>query len=259
MMSLDFAAIILLALIACIGILAVDYLLLKPRRAAGVAGSSRSRWLVDQARSFALVLFLVLLLRSFLVEPYRIPSASMMPGLVDGDFIIVNKFAYGLRLPVLNTKILSLGTPKRGEVIVFRLPSDPSIHYIKRLIGLPGDHVVVRDNRLFVNGVLEPLKLTGVYNEGYGFTGAELASERFDDSEHTIMFDQNLRATDFDAVVPPDHYFFMGDNRNDSQDSRYPQVGFVPDANLVGHAMRIWLNFRLFDWPRWQRIGTRIS
>jgi signal peptidase I len=259
-MSMDFSAILLLAFLACVGVLAIETLVLKPRRSIGAGGANAQMpWFVEQARSFALVLFLVVLLRSFVIEPYRIPSASMMPGLVDGDFIIVNKFAYGLRLPLLNTKVLSLGTPKRGDVVVFRLPSDPSIDYIKRLIGLPGDHVVVRDNRVYVNDALEPLTITGVYNEGYGFSGAALGTERFGAREHTVMFAPNLSPTDFDAVVPAGHYFFMGDNRNDSQDSRYPQVGFVPDANLVGHAMRIWLNFRLFDWPRWQRIGTKIT
>jgi signal peptidase I len=258
-MSVDFSAILLLALLVCVGVLAVETLRLKRRRLSAAAGADGPSWLAEQTRSLAWVLFFVLLLRSFVIEPYRIPSASMMPALVDGDFIFVNKFSYGLRLPLLNTKILSLGAPKRGDVIVFRLPSDPSIHYIKRLIGLPGDHVVVRQNRLFVNSVLEPLKLTGVYNDGYGFTGAQLAAERLDAGEHTVMFARDRLGTDFDAVVPAEHYFFMGDNRNDSQDSRYPQVGFVPEANLVGHAMRIWLNLRLFEWPRWQRIGTKIT
>lgn len=259
-MSLDFSAIILLALLACLGLIAGEAAWSKRGRAVSEGSASGPRhWVVDQARSIVWVLLLVFLVRAFVVEPYRIPSASMMPGLVDGDFIVVNKFAYGLRLPLLNTKILSLGTPKRGDVVVFRLPTDPSIDYIKRLVGLPGDHVVVRDNRVYVNGALEPLTLTGVYGDGYGFTGAQLGTERFGDSDHTLMFARNLYATDFDGVVPAGHYFFMGDNRNDSQDSRFPQVGFVPDANLVGHAMRIWLNFRLSDGPRWRRIGTKIN
>jgi signal peptidase I len=153
---------------------------------------------------------------------------------VDGDFIFVNKFSYGLRLPVLNSKILATGQPQRGDVIVFRLPSDPSIHYIKRLIGLPGDHIVVRDNSLFINGAHVQAKRDGEYTGGYGFSGADLEIERFGERDHLIMLAKNRLSTDYDSVVPPASYFFMGDNRNDSEDSRFAQVGFVPEKNLDG-------------------------
>jgi signal peptidase I len=201
----------------------------------------------------------VLVVRSFVIEPFRIPSASMMPGLVDGDFIFVDKFSYGLRLPLSNTKVLSIGAPERGDVIVFRLPANPSIHYIKRLIGLPGDHVTVRANRLAVNGSEVPLQPDGVYSGGFGFDGSALGRESFGSKAHELMFAPGRFATDFDAVVPAGSYFFMGDNRNDSEDSRFADVGFVPEANLVGRAMRIWLNWRIPSWPNLRRIGKAID
>jgi signal peptidase I len=257
-MSFDFSAFFVIALVITGAIWLVDAAI---RRSAGhgAAGSAASRpWLVVQARSLFPVILVVLLVRSFLVEPFRIPSASMMPGLVDGDFIFVNKFSYGLRLPVLNTKILPTGEPRRGDVIVFRLPSDPSIDFIKRLVGLPGDHVVVHDNRVFINGKEMPLTPDGVYGGDFGFTGSPLALERFGPGEHVVMFARGRYATDFEATVPPGHYFFMGDNRNDSEDSRFPVVGFVPEQNLVGHAMRIWMNWRHGGLDL-HRIGMKIS
>jgi signal peptidase I len=183
----------------------------------------------------------------------------MMPGLVDGDFIFVNKFSYGLRLPVVNTKILNIGEPKRGDVVVFRLPTNPSVHFIKRLVGLPGDHILVRDNRLTINGEEVPVKPDGIYTDGYGFSGSVLELERFGAKSHVIMLAPNRYATDFDTVVPDGHYFFMGDNRNDSADSRFPLVGFVPEKNLVGPAERIWMNWQIPGWPRWDRIGMKIN
>jgi signal peptidase I len=214
--------------------------------------------MVYYARSFIPVILIVLLLRSFVFEPFRIPSASMMPGLVDGDFILVSKFSYGLRLPLINVKILPLGEPHRGDVIVFRLPSKPSVHFIKRLIGLPGDHIVVRNNRLSVNGTPIPMEPDGTYSGGYGFTGAALALEEFGADRHVVMFAPDRYATDFDAVVPAGRYFFMGDNRNDSADSRFPLVGFVPDQYLVGHAVRILANWQIPGLPDWRRIGMKI-
>jgi signal peptidase I len=182
----------------------------------------------------------------------------MMPGLVDGDFILVNKFTYGLRLPVLNTKILSTWTPRRGDVIVFRSTSGPPINLIKRLVGLPGDHIVVQDNHLSINGTPVALAPDGEYSGGYGFSGAALEKETFDHTDHTIMLAQTRYAADFAGVVPAAHYFFMGDNRNDSEDSRFAEVGFVPEDHLVGHAIRIWMNWRIPGWPQLGRIGTPI-
>jgi signal peptidase I len=241
-------------------ILLADRLVLNPRRQRRAAGAGiQEPLLVQYARAFFPVILIVLLIRSFIVEPFRIPSASMMPGLVDGDFIFVNKFSYGLRLPVINTKILNLGKPQRGDVVVFRLPTNPSVHFIKRLIGLPGDHILVRDNRLTINGQEVPVTPDGIYSDGYGFDGSALERERFGAQTHVIMLAANRYATDYDTVVPEGHYFFMGDNRNDSADSRFSLVGFVPEQNLVGPAERIWMNWQIPGWPRWHRIGTKIN
>jgi signal peptidase I len=258
-MSMDYSAILLAILGACGLVLLVDRFVLEPRRLATGAGTAPALTpVVSLARSVFPVLLIVLLFRSFLFEPFRIPSASMMPGLEDGDFILVNKFNYGLRLPVLNTKILSTWEPRRGDVIVFRSTSGPPINLIKRLIGLPGDHIVVHDNRLTINGAPVPLAPDGQYEGGFGFTGAPLETETFGNDAHVIMLAQNRYAADFDGVVPAGHYFFMGDNRNDSEDSRFDQVGYVPEDHLVGHAIRIWMNWRIPGWPHLGRIGTPI-
>jgi signal peptidase I len=262
--SMDFEALFSLLLVVSGVILLADRLILNPRRqrnaaAAGAGAGIPEPLLVQYARSFFPVILVVLLVRSFIVEPFRIPSASMMPGLVDGDFIFVNKYSYGLRLPVVDTKILNTGEPKRGDVIVFRLPTNPSVHFIKRLIGLPGDHILVRDNRLTINGQEIPVKPDGMYSDGYGFSGSELELESFGATAHVIMLAPNRYATDYDTVVPEGHYFFMGDNRNDSADSRFPLVGFVPEKNLVGRAERIWMNWQIPGWPRWHRVGMKIN
>jgi signal peptidase I len=256
----DYTAILAGAVVVAGGVALVDALVLKRRRPVGADGQpAEPSWIVSQARSLWPVLLAVLVFRSFLFEPFRIPSESMLPGLVDGDFILVNKFSYGLRMPLLNSMLVPTGDPKRGDVIVFRSPSDPDTNLIKRLIGLPGDHVVVKNNRLFVNGALMPLTPDGLYAGGFGFTGSPLAKEKFDDAEHVLLLASGRFATDFDGVVPPGHYFFMGDNRNDSEDSRFPDVGFVPRENLVGHAIRIWMNWQLPGWPKLGRVGMRIQ
>ena len=254
---MDFSLILTLLLAATGLILLIEAAIFKRRRRA--TSNAKEPLLAQYARSLFPVILIVLLVRSFAVEPFRIPSASMMPGLVDGDFIFVNKFAYGLRLPILNSKFFSTGQPQRGDVVVFRLPSDPSVHYIKRLIGVPGDHIVVHDNTIIINGMRVPVKRDGEYVGGYGFSGADLEVERIGDHDHVIMLAKNRMSTDYDSVVPPGNYFFMGDNRNDSEDSRFAQVGFVPDRNLDGRAMLIWMNWQIPGWPIWHRFGTKIS
>jgi signal peptidase I len=254
---MDLSLILMLLLGVSALIVLADAAILKRHRRA--ASNTREPLPIQYARSLFPVILVVLLVRAFVVEPFRIPSASMMPGLVDGDFIFVNKFSYGLRLPVVNSEILSTGHPRRGDVVVFRLPADPSIHYIKRLIGLPGDHIVVHDNTLFINGARVPAKPDGEYTAGYGFSGADLEVERIGGRDHLIMLASNRSSTDYDSVVPPHSYFFMGDNRNDSEDSRFAQVGFVPDGSLDGRAMLIWMNWRMPSWPIWNRFGTKIN
>jgi signal peptidase I len=256
---MDLSTILLVTFAATGTIMLAETLYFKPRRSAVASGTGiQEPILVNYARSFFPVILIVLIVRSFLFEPFRIPSPSMMPNLVNGDFIFVKKYSYGLRLPFFNTKVLSTGEPHRGDVVVFRLPRDPSVHYIKRLIGLPGDHIVVRDNRLTINGSPIPLAPDGSYSGGYGFAGSALGVERFGQAEHEIMFATGRSSTDVETTVPAGHYFFMGDNRNDSQDSRFPQVGFVPEENLVGRASRIWMNWDFPGSPHWNRIGKRI-
>ncbi len=222
---------------------------------------------VEYARSFFPVIVLVLVIRSFLFEPFRIPSDSMMPTLYDGDFIFVSKYSYGLRLPGSNTLLLAMGTPQRGDVIVFRLPPNPKVNYIKRLVGLPGDRIRVDEkNQLYVNGVLQKQEpgppYSGPKQNQWNYTGVPTAFEQLDQKRHRIMFANGV-VKEGEWVVPPHHYFFMGDNRNNSKDSRYldePDApGFVPEANLVGKAVRIWLNLDTRDGPQWRRIGNAIE
>jgi signal peptidase I len=261
-MIFDFSFILVAATVLTGIIWGLDSWLFKPKRlqaaaAGGVAPENvREPVVVEYARSFFPVILIVLLIRSFLFEPFRIPSDSMMPTLLDGDFIFVNKYAYGLRLPVINTKVVAIDEPHRGDVIVFRLPSDPSTNYIKRLIGLPGDHIVVRDDQLFVNGARMPVRLDGIY-QGHRHTGARIGFEQLGPVEHQVLF-MDRYTRDYDQIVPAGHYFFMGDNRDNSRDSRFPEVGFVPERNLVGKAVRIWLNWDLPSAPLWSRIGDPI-
>ncbi|NIA27649.1 MAG: signal peptidase I [Desulfobulbaceae bacterium] len=224
------------------------------RKNGGEGSSSRARaTLVEYSRSFFPVLLFVLIIRSFVFEPFRIPSGSMMPTLIQGDFIFVQKYAYGLRLPVTETKIIETGEPKRGDVVVFRLPSDPSINYIKRIVGLPGDEIVYERHRLIINGeTVELVRDAEASNEEPRFN--EVLGER----EHDILI-RNPAYSVRDGVyrVPKGQYFVMGDNRDNSKDSRF--IGAVPERYLVGEAVRIWMHMDGFKWPRWERVGTKIQ
>ncbi|HMH87573.1 MAG TPA: signal peptidase I [Steroidobacteraceae bacterium] len=252
---------------------AADQLFFARRRklAAVSAGTPAERvrepLAVEYARSFFPVIILVLVIRSFLFEPFRIPSDSMMPTLFDGDFIFVSKYSYGLRLPVANTLVFATGTPQRGDVIVFRLPPNPKINYIKRLVGLPGDRIRVdENNQLYVND--KPMAQSrgplyaGPKQDLWNYTGVPTAFEQLEAKRHQIMFANGSVKTG-EWVVPAGHYFFMGDNRNNSKDSRWldePDApGFVPEQNLVGKAVRIWLNLDTRDGPLWRRVGNKIE
>ncbi|HEV2583803.1 MAG TPA: signal peptidase I [Ktedonobacteraceae bacterium] len=227
-----------------------------PAEAAEAPAKARDPILVDYSKSFFPVILLVLLLRSFLAEPFHIPSSSMVPTLLVGDFILVNKYDYGIRLPVLHTKIINVGEPKRGDVVVFRYPGDTSVDYIKRIVGLPGDHIVYRNKTLYINGVMMQKDALGAYS-GPDADGAELNREHLGDVVHQTLTIPGQYSREGEWTVPEGEYFAMGDNRDNSSDSRY--WGFVPEQNLVGKAFFIWMNIDAFkDSSLWHRVGNTI-
>jgi signal peptidase I len=214
---------------------------------------------VEYGVSFFPVILFVFVLRSFIVEPFRIPSGSMLPTLQAGDLILVNKFTYGLRLPVIDKKIVPLGEPARGDVMVFRYPVDPSVDYIKRVVGLPGDQLAYIDKKLFINGKEILRTAEGQYFEPDRVSYTAQFTENLGQKGHKILVDErksqeigpimNFPYRDkceylrngVRCTVPAGVYFMMGDNRDNSLDSRY--WGFVPEANIVGKAFFIWMNF----------------
>ena len=266
-MIFDFSAIMVLLVAVSGAIWALDAMLLAPKRRAQYAGAATAGddavdqppppIVVDYARSFFPIFLIVLILRSFIVEPFRIPSGSMIPTLLVGDFILVNKFQYGIRLPVLNTKIIEMGEPDYGDVVVFRYPRDPSTPFIKRVVGRAGDKIVYRDRRLFVNGEEIPRQQMGTFvgiKSAAHHTGAQLFSEELPDRKHEILLTNGGHSQTFEGTVPSGHYFVLGDNRDNSRDSRY--WGYVPDENLVGRAFMIWMNWD--GGPDLGRIGSKI-
>ena len=232
---------------------ALDVLWLKKRRPADAA----QPWWAEYSASFFPVILIVFLLRSFIVEPFKIPSGSMIPTLLVGDFILVNKFTYGIRLPIIDKKVLDIGNPKRGDVMVFRYPENPSLDYIKRVVGLPGDDVVYRDKRLWINGK-EPLRQVSDFLSKERMQYTHRYIETLGGRPHQILLEEDAppilpqsgsfpfagnchyNINSLECKVPPGHYFMMGDNRDSSSDSRV--WGFVPDENIVGKAFFIWLN-----------------
>lgn len=281
-MSINFPLVLLLAVIVC-GLLALsDLLFFAPRRRAAIASYegrngaidsatlealSREPVLIEYGKSFFPVLAIVLVLRSFLVEPFQIPSGSMKPTLEVGDFILVNKFAYGIRLPVVDTKIVEVSDPQRGDVMVFRYPSDPNVNYIKRVVGLPGD--VIRyssERRLYVNDQLVAETLIG--DEPGSLGSARLYREKLGEVEHLIRKEMGRYRMEPSRqwTVPQGHYFMMGDNRDNSNDSRYWQddaipttlAGMVPDRNIVGKAFAVWMSWpdpKFSNLPHFSRVG----
>ncbi len=219
------------------------------------AKDERDPWYIDLPRSLFPVILAVLVIRSFIVEPFRIPSGSMIPTLLPGDFILVNKFAYGIRLPVAHNKVISVGEPERGDVVVFRYPKDPSQDYIKRVVGLPGDEIVYRDKRLYVNGELMEQAALGDYQ---GDPLVSLRREAIDGVEHQLLVHERAPDRPEQLRVPEDSYFMMGDNRDRSSDSRV--WGFVPEENLVGEAFLIWMSWDMDEGGlHWSRIGDTIE
>jgi signal peptidase I len=291
---MDFSAVLVAITIVSGVVWAIDHFLLRRwrdslARAAGREPATIAEpGTVDYARSFFPVAAVLLVLRSFLFEPYRIPSDSMMPTLLDGDFIVVNKFSYGLRWPVSHKLFYESGSPERGDIAVFRYPEDPGINYIKRVVGLPGDLVEVRDDRLIINGEPVPFEAVGRYNDGC-YANMRLARERLGDHEHEVLhcltgesivtlplascnreIAQGYVCSESDGGpgadsgdrqmrVPERSYLMVGDNRDNSTDGRY--FGFVDETLLVGKATRIWFNWDLqrTGGPQWSRIGIAID
>jgi signal peptidase I len=251
---LSFALFLFTLLVVTGAVWALEAAWLRRRRVA----DAKQPWWVEYSVSFFPVILIVFLLRSFLVEPFKIPSSSMVPTLLVGDFILVNKFTYGIRLPVVNKKIVPLNDPQRGDVMVFRYPEDPSLDYIKRVVGVPGDRVEYRNKRLSINGKSVPLRQVDDYLSKERMQFSRRFVEVLNGTGHEILIEDDAPAfmapsrtfphagnchynmSGLACTVPPGHYFMMGDNRDNSSDSRV--WGFVPDENIVGKAFFIWLN-----------------
>lgn len=258
MSSFNFPLILSLLVIISGVIALIDILFFAKKRKA--KGKTKKPIVIEYARSFFPILLIVLLIRSFLIQPYRVPTGSLEPTIMPGDFIAVNQFAYGLRLPVLHYKLVPVSEPKRGEIALFRWPKNPSIIFVKRVIGLPGDHIIYKNKVLTING-----KVMQQTDAGFGLDVEPNRSfaipvvkkiENLDGVKHQIqLFQKGGDDSSYNIVVPKGCYFMMGDNRDDSDDSR--SWGCVPEANLVGKAMVIWMSWNPEkNWFRWNRIGT---
>lgn len=273
-MNVDFATVMVTAVFITGVIWLADILFWKPKRIQAVEGlkqqgvdqkiipdTYKEPVIVEYARSFFPVILAVLILRSFMVEPFRIPSGSMMPTLLSGDFILVNKYTYGIRLPVLNKKVFGLGEPERGDVVVFRYPKNPSVDYIKRVVGVSGDTISYFGKQVYVNGELAKQTSLGTFTttgEGLHMTGADKRKENLAGVEHQILVDRGRASMEGEFIVPEGQYFVMGDNRDNSNDSRV--WGFVPDENLVGRAFMIWMNWDgVQNRVSWERVGSFIE
>ena len=267
---MGFPAVLLLATVLTGIVWVVDALVLKKSR----TGKSSEPVVVEMARSFFPVILIVFVLRSFLYEPFKIPSESMVPTLVVGDFILVNKFTYGIRLPVINKKIVDVGLPKRGDIMVFRYPENPGLDFINRVVGIPGDKIVYKNKRLMINDqpvVTEQLDSQTRVDDRLVFQSYDVIREKLGEKPHISYLDPRAQGVRLGGVrefpnrancaynddqmactVPAGHYFMMGDNRDNSEDSRY--WGFVPEDNIVGKAVLVWMNFGSM-----KRIGTSIE
>jgi signal peptidase I len=222
----------------------IDILFLRKRR-----GERTPNMVIEYGRSFFPVLLFVFVVRSFVVEPFRIPSGSMIPTLHIGDLIVVNKFAYGIRFPLTNATLYPVGEPQRGDVVVFHYPGNPRIDYVKRVIGLPGDTIEVQNKELYVNGKLVPVSYIGdVFSENEHLMGYQ---EQLGGVTHQVLFNPERLSPSLKVTVPANSYFVMGDNRDNSNDSRY--WGFVPEDLLVGKAFLV-----LFNFSSVARAGTLI-
>ncbi len=263
---MDFSLLLAIAVLATGSIWILDIVWRVVRKAwfkSRPTNKGRSNWFVEYAKAFFPVLLIVFFLRSFVVEPFRIPSGSMLPTLQIGDFILVNKYRYGIRIPVLNNKLIELDSPDYGDVMVFRFPHDENVNFIKRVAGLPGDSVIYKDKTIQVNGRnvaqleagdywIEPTSNQKIHTKQI--------TESFEENEaYSILIDEKRSSRDLSFIVPENTYFVLGDNRDYSNDSRF--WGFVPEENIIGEAFLIW-----FSWDaksgkgvNWSRIANAIE
>lgn len=258
-MSITYDFMFFLTLIVVItGIISlIDVLFFQKKREAS---QKKQPIVIEYARSFFPVLLLVLVIRAFLIQPYRVPTGSLEPTILPGDFIVVNQFAYGLKLPVFNTRFVQIGEPKVGDIALFRWPKDPHIVFVKRVIGVPGDHIIYKNKILTLNGKTATQLDVGMdLDQDPNLPSAvELKIEHLPTLAHKIFIRNGINEDkDFDIVVPPNSYFMMGDNRDGSDDSR--DWGFVPEENLIGKAFGIWMSWNSeINSVRWDRIGKSI-
>jgi signal peptidase I len=267
-----FSEILFIATVVTGAIWAIDAIFWRPKRMMYVLSkkstgqAAKEPWWVEYSRSFFPILLIVLILRSFLAEPFRIPSGSMRPTLLEGDFIVVNKYVYGLRLPVSGTKIVTMNDPKRGDVIVFKhTENNESIDMIKRVVGLPGDHIEYKDQTIYING--EAVKKEFLSDkEDIGPTGTKTLVKEYKEQLGSVTHDLFVQDSSHytpvypfkDVKVPPGSYFVMGDNRDNSRDSRV--WGFVKDEDIQGRAFGIWMSWDSLNHSiRWHRLMTGIQ
>jgi signal peptidase I len=281
-------ALFMVIILAVTGLVCLlDWAVLSKKRAGNDSNSGEpwpvEPWYVEYSKSFFPVILVVFVVRSFLVEPFKIPSGSMMPTLLAGDYILVNKYVYGIRLPILNNTMVKMGAPKRGDVFVFHYPPEPSIDYIKRVVGLPGDSIQYQDKRLTINGKALDTQYKARYDyvlSAHDEVGAEREinvsashlQEQLGTVKHDILNHDLINQYEVDSLgdklmrgeaitVPAGHYFAMGDNRDNSSDSRV--WGFVPEHNLVGKAFFIWFNaedaWSFVTTLKHERIGQQIK
>ena len=274
-MDINLPLILVLASFVGMVIYLVDFFILRPKRNAALAAlksqlpqwetqeSDDSRafdtasekilnvhWVVKETKSLLPIILVVLILRSFIAEPFQIPSSSMEPTLLVGDFILVNKFTYGLRLPVTRTKVVNINDPERGDVMVFFPPHDKR-YFIKRIIGLPGDLIEYKQKQLWVNGEAQSMTLA---QQDIDLLKRQLFVENLTGVEHQVYQTVTRPAKEYQILVKEGHYFMMGDNRDNSHDSRY--WGTVPKENIVGKAFAVWMHWK--NWsslPSFSRVG----
>ncbi|MDP5210585.1 signal peptidase I [Microbulbifer sp. 2205BS26-8] len=253
-MDINLPLILLWLVVVSGGIWLVDSLFFARRRGKETGRKREDPVVVEYAKSFFPILAIVFVLRSFILEPFQIPSASMVPTLQIGDFILVNKYAYGLRLPVSRTKVVDIGEPQRGDVMVFFPPHMNDTYFIKRVIGLPGDRIELKNNMLYVNGELAPQELIQALPPAN--PQVEILWENLYGRRHLMAKNVHPgKYGDFSGTVPEGHYFMMGDNRDNSLDSR--AWGFVPERDIVGKAFAIWMHWdKLFSLPSFERVGS---